>query len=267
MGSGIRVKRKLRPTEEQIVRNVYHNIRLGVEQVWFYQLQETQIALCCGGPSLAGEIENIRRLQLEERAEVVALGNAAATLTSHGIKPNGHILMDGSARNRSFVVPVKDTRYLVASQCDPGVFNALRDHAHVYIWHTGALSEEREVLDKWYGVGGWFACNGGSYITLRAISVLRVLGFRWIHLFGFDSCLQEGEHHAYSQPNADNQQAERVKMGDREFLCNYWMLDQVDQFLECLKLGLYAGINLNVHGDGLISHMIETRSRPTWQLR
>jgi hypothetical protein len=43
--------------------------------------------------------------------------------------------------------------------------------------------------------------------VLRAFPLLRMLGYTQFHVFGFDSCVQEdGTHHAYPQPENDNQQ-------------------------------------------------------------
>ncbi len=264
------IRRTLRPGEETIRRNVYENIRLGVEQVNFHLPQNTPIALCAGGPTLKNHLEEVRKLQLEG-AEVVCLGNAGALLSSAGIKTNGHVLMDGMERNKAFVVPIKDCRYFVASQCDPAVFKALDHHDYVYIWHAKGPEGITEILNKYYGPGGFWLIPGGSFITLRAIPLLHVLGYKWINVFGFDSCLMEDEHHSYSQPEADGQQVEDVTVGNpagehRDFRCTYWMLDQASQFFEMLKKGFFQGIELAVHGDGLISYMLKSGNGPTWRL-
>lgn len=258
-------KRTLRPEEAIILRHVHHNIRLGVPQVRFHLQQQTPVAFCAGGPSLLDHLDVIRRLQMEG-AEVVCVGNAANTVRGAGIKVNGHIMLDGAGRNRDFVLAKdQDCRYFVASQCDPAVFEALRDHQHVYIWHCGGLAEEWEILRKHYGPDGYFIVPGGSYVSLRAITLLRILGYRWLHVFGLDSCLREDEHHAYAQPNADGQRAVRVNVADRDFLATGWMLDQAEQFIDSIKAGRFGNAELAVHGDGLIAHMIKSGSETTWQ--
>lgn len=259
------IKRTLRPTEEQVRRNVHHNIRLGVEQVNFHLPQNTPIVLCAGGPSLGGHLEDIRQHQLEG-AEIVCVGNAGHRLTAAGIKPNGHVIMDGVDRNKTFVVPVPDTRYFVASQCDPSVFEALRFHDHVYIWHAAGPGGIKEILDNFYGKGGYWLIPGGSYISLRSITLLHVLGFTWMHVYGLDSCLMEDEHHAYSQPDADGQVVEDITVGERDFRCAYWMLDQATQFIDSIRAGRFGNAKLAVHGDGLIAYMLESGNGPTWRL-
>lgn len=263
----VNIKRTLRPEPEKIASNVWHNIRLGYPQVGFYLPQNTPIVLCAGGASLLDHLKEITKLQLEDGAEVVALGNVANTLMSNGIKVNGHIILDGAPRNRSFVIPTRDTRYFIASQCDPSVFKAVKDHKHVFIWHCGVVADEQKDLDNWYGPGGWFAIKGGSYITLRAISLLHVLGYKWMHVFGFDSCNHNGKHHAYLQPNADGQKGATIKLGGREFDCAFWQLDQATQFYESVQNKRFGEAELAIYGDGLIAHMVKTGSAPTWQLQ
>lgn len=260
------IKRTLRPTEEQIRRHIHANIRCGAPQIVPHLPQNTQIALCAGGASLTDHLEDVRRLQLEDRAEVVCVGNSGHTLARAGIKVNGHILMDGVDRNRTFVVPIPDARYFVASQCDPSVFEALRDHDHVYLWHAGGPEGVEEILQAHYGPGGYFMVPGGSYISLRAITLLNILGYSWIHCFGLDSCLMEGEHHAYAQSNADHYRVEEITIGDRRFRCAYWMLDQATQFVDGINRNHFGNAQLAIHGDGLIAYMLKSGNGPTWSL-
>lgn len=259
------VKRTIRPELPVILRHLYENIRRGVEQVTFHAPQSTQIVLCAGGPSLAAHREDIHRLQLQG-AEVVAVGNAAHAVNAMGIKVNGHIVLDGAGRNRDFVITDPSTRYFVASQCDPKVFDALEHHRHVYIWHVGTSPEEREVLLRHYGPGGFIIVGGGSFVGLRAITLLQVLGYSYMHIFGFDSCRLDEAHHAYPQKNADRHKPLEVTVGGRKFQADAWMLDQATQFCEYAARGYFADANLAIHGDGLIAHMVRSQSQPTWSL-
>ena len=260
------VKRTLRPGPDRLAANVYANIRRGVPQVVPHAKQATQIALCAGGPSLEDHIEDVRRLQIEG-AEVVCVGNAGHTCNAHGVKVNGHVLLDGAGRNRSFVVTDPQARYFIASQCDPSVLNALRDHQHVYLWHAVNGEEEQRILDDFYGKWQWFQIPGGSYVTLRAITLLGILGYTWINIFGLDSCIFREKHHAYSQPNADGQRTETVEMGGETFEATYWMLDQASQFVDSVRNNRFGNAQLAIHGDGLIATMVKTGGQPTWQLQ
>lgn len=261
------IKRQLRPGREKIASNVWYNIRMGRPQVNFHVQQYTPIILCAGGGSLLEHVDEIQCAQLKGM-DVVCVGNAGHALMRHGIKVNGHILVDGAVRNRSFIVPTVDTRYFVASQCDPSILHALHRHKHVFIWHAGCVADEQKDLDLYYGKSGWFQILGGSYVTLRAISLLHCLGYKYIHIYGFDSCLsKEDKHHAYDQPNADRQKSAEVEIGGRKFKANFWMLDQASQFCESVQNKRFGDSQLAIHGNGLIAHMVKTRSLPTWQLQ
>lgn len=255
----LQLRKVLRPGEEVLARNVWTNIRRNLPQVWPHAKQGTRVCLCGGGPTLKDYIEKIRKKQLDG-AEVVCVGNAAAEVAAHGIKVNGHVIMDGAKRNKSFVVPIRDCRYFVASQCDPGVFRALENHRYVYIWHTCSTQEDFKTLNAYYGKGNWFPVDGGSYVTLRAIALLNTLGYRNIEVFGLDSCLKEDEHHAYHQPMADGQPVIEVKVGRRKFRCNPWMLDQAEQFMKCLKMRKFGDAHLSVYGGGMIASILEEGS-------
>jgi hypothetical protein len=91
---------------------------------------------------------------------------------------------------------------------------------------------------------------------LRAIPLLRMLGFKRFHLYGFDSCLTD-EHHAYAQPENDSEHVVSATVGGRVFRCHVWMLSQAQEFIDLVKF-MGDEIDLQVHGDGLISHIIET---------
>ena len=251
----VKVRRQLRPGEAKLAKNVWENIRLGHPQVWPYAKQLTPVCLCAGGPYLSDHIPEIRRLQVAG-SEVVCVGNAGATLLSYDIKPNGHVILDGAERNKSFVTPSRDTRYFVASQCDPSVFKALENHRHVYIWHACSTPEDKFNLDEWYGKGKWIPIGSGSYITLRSIGLLNVLGYQYIYVYGLDSCLHEDSHHAYSQPNADGHEVHTISINGTKFRCNAWMVDQAKQFVDCIKKGTFGDAELAVKGDGMIATII-----------
>ena len=90
---------------------------------------------------------------------------------------------------------------------------------------------------------------------------MRMLGYRRFHLFGCDSCLQDrrGQHHAYSQPENDSELviATRCQPSGRMFWCFPWMISQGQEFIGLIKF-IGSEIDLEIHGDGLLKHIIET---------
>ena len=92
---------------------------------------------------------------------------------------------------------------------------------------------------------------------LRALPMLRMLGLKRIHMFGFDSCLSGDAHHAYPQPENDGEPLMPVTCGGRTFMCLPWMVSQATEFLDMVKF-MGEHIELAVYGDGLIAQIIKT---------
>jgi hypothetical protein len=236
--------------------NVRRNIADKWEQLVPHQRQETEIMILGGGPSLnefEGEVIANRR----DGMPVVTLNGTYNWCIERGITPSAQVIVDSREFNKRFVTPVVDNcKYLISSQVHPSVLKDLpRDRTT--LWHTGGLSEEiNEFIASYYN-DIYFPVPGGSTVMTRAIPLLRMLGFYKFHVYGFDSCLMGEEHHAFSQPENDYENTIRVNCGDRIFKCHAWMASQAQEFIELIE-NLGDEFQLDVKGDGLIRHIIET---------
>jgi hypothetical protein len=146
--------------------------------------------------------------------------------------------------------------YLIASQCHPSVLEGL-PRERTYLYHTqSALIGD--LLTAHYGEGGWHWIPGGSTVLLRAIPLLRLLGYRYFHLYGCDSCLAEdGRHHAFAQPENDGGLALPVipSVGGRVFWAYPWMIAQATEL--CDLIARFGDvIDLEIHGDGLLAYIL-----------
>ena len=73
-----------------------------------------------------------------------------------------------------------------------------------------------------------------------------------------DSCLSPDlDHHAYPQPWNDGERAYNIWCAGRKFRCTNWQIAQAEGFKDFTR-GLGDLVNLSVHGDGLIAHMIKS---------
>jgi hypothetical protein len=133
------------------------------------------------------------------------------------------------------------------------VFNNLPPE-RTYIWHTAA-ENVKELLEEQYG-NDWWPVPGGSTVLLRSIALFRMLGFKRIHIFGCDSCLDGDAHHAYDQKENDGQPALAVTVGTKIFYCHPWMISQAQEFINMIKM-MGDEIELEVY-DGLLHHILET---------
>lgn len=87
----------------------------------------------------------------------------------------------------TFVQPAPEgVTYYVASKCDASVFDALEGR-DVRLWHVGDCHPE----------GVPTACS----ITLTAMSLFRLMGWRRFRTWGWDGCYMDGRDHAFGQPH------------------------------------------------------------------
>ncbi len=113
----------------------------------------------------------------------------------------------------------------------------------------------------------WFPITGGSTVMLRTLPALKMLGFRNLDIYGFDSCWKGSEenngedliHHAFEQSENDVlvDRVVRATVEGRDFYVDAWMLTQAHEFI-IINNRILGGMNIKIHGDGLIAWCIET---------
>lgn len=239
--------------EAQIVENVKANIQGPWINISPHETNDMEVMIVGGGPSLPDQLEKIRELRAAG-VKLVTLNGTYNWALEQGLQVSATVVVDAREFNARFTRPVQDAcKYLISSQCHPSVFGGLPED-RTYIWHT-SMDGVREILNERYPV--WFQIPGGSTVMLRAIPLLRLLGFKRFHLFGFDSCLSDQAHHAYAQPENDRDAAISCTVGNRVFVCHPWMVSQAQEFMDLVKF-LGDEIELEVYGDGLIAHILNT---------
>lgn len=259
--------------DDVIHEQVAHAIRLGLPQAMPYDENHEVVALVCGGPSLA-ETERELVEAHWSGAKIVTVNGAYKWCVERNLKPSATVVLDAREFNQRFADPaVIGCRYLLASQCHPSTFEACRGR-DVLLWHALSTGDpEVELLDAFYGGhlitkddqqghGCYFPITLGTTVGLRAISLMRMLGFRRFHIFGLDSCWLGDRHHAYEQ--SENNDDGRLNIWlkpegieAKRFVCSTWQAKQAEDFM---KLVQERGnlFDINVHGPGLIATMIRT---------
>lgn len=236
-----------------VLENVKSSITRQLPQVQAYQPQDTVIGLVGGGPSL--DIDEIRE-KYDSGVKMVSMNGTHGWLLDHGIRPTAHVQVDAREHNARFVEnPQKETKYLIASQCPPEVFEALEGF-NVHIWHGISTKAEIPILDEYY-FGNYLHVMGGSTVMLRAFTLFAMLGYSHFEVFGFDSCYMDEDHHAYDQPENEELDRIHIKVGDREFACAPWMYSQAKDFIGQVG-AIGKAWNMNIHGNGLIQHIVKT---------
>ena len=248
---------------DTVMEQMRENAKSGIPQLKPHEEQDTEIMLLCGGPSLADYWDEIEE-QRKAGMPLVTTNGTYNQCIERGLKPSLQLVIDAREFNKRFVEPVvDDCKYIVASQCHPELVSSLpKDRS--YLWQVTVedsyLPLIRELWGKMYE--DWFPVPGGSTVTLRALCALQMMGFRKIHMYGFDSCMLDDKHHAYEQKENDDAPEIDLRIGkgtpyDKTFRCQGWMATQAREFQQLIKV-YFQDLQLDVKGSGLIAHMIRT---------
>ena len=254
---------RLNVAEDLVTANIRRNLDLGLQDLIPHQVQADQVVyLLAGGPSLA-DFEQKIIADGKAGLPIVTVNGTYNWLIERGVRPAAQVMVDAREFNKRFLEPHIDTcKYLVSSQCDHEIVKTLPP-AQTWLWHSGDSDLVKGVFNAYAEETGtsreWFPVYGGSTVTTRALTLLAMLGFRKIEIFGWDSCLRGSTHHAYAQPENDGDRVIDVFIGGKTFQCHPWMIVQANEFQRLVQR-IYShidGFEMVVHGDGLISHLLQ----------
>lgn len=228
---------------KQIIKNVNYSCSLDLPWLEFAEKHDEQIVLVGGGPSVKETIEEIRwRKDLGQK--IMACNQAGIWLNQQGIVPDYQIIIDARPQNRDFMC-ISD-HFLLASQCDPSLF-AVRP---ITLFHMNTTGIE-DILPKDKVAN---LISSGTTVGLAAMAVAYVMGYRTMHLHGYDSSFNK-DHHAYSQPINDNDQVVEVSVQGETFRAAPWMVKQVQEWQGLVLQLADDGVIVTVAGHGLLPHV------------
>lgn len=249
--------------DEVILEQVRQNIRRGLPQVFPHAPNPMTAILVCGGPSLESTEKELARA-VWAGGKIFAANGAYQWCIDRNLKPSVAVMLDAREFNSRFVEEEVDgCKYLLASQCHSRTFDICRDR-QTLIWHACSAGETEYEMLKAYYFDSVSPVTMGTTIGIRAISLIRMLGFTSIEIFGLDSCWLDKVHHAYEQVenNRDMRIPVWLRPQDRDdkatrFECAPWHMKQAEDFLSLIR---ERGdlFQLNVHGPGLIATILRT---------
>lgn len=208
-----------------------------------------------GGPSLKTTWHEILYF-VSQGADVFALNGAAQFLNDRNILPTYQVMVDPRPRNAGLLG--QSRQYLLASQCDPYVFAQVPDDKTALFHMAGSAMGLVEAT----------LIGGDVTVGLVAPNLAYTLGYRTMHLYGYDSSHAEGEHHAYAQDQSDQESktlevyAEDGNGVLQKFTTNFAMAKQAELFPKTAEILCEAGAVLMVHGTGLLPTIAHSMKKP-----
>jgi uncharacterized Rossmann fold enzyme len=205
------------------------------------------------GHSLPSSVDEIRAERALGRPICAAKG-AHDFLCEAGIPPDLFICVDPRDRRENIKYANDQTIYLMASRCDPVMFDHLKARK-VVVWHSyGSMEEAQVYKDRSKAIYG-----GGSTSGIRAITLGYMMGFRKFVLYGMDSCLApDRKTKRFTGEEAGS--TFEVQVGDSgpRFWCNGALAQQANEFQELFPT--FPGIQIEAKGDGLLAEIIRQRA-------
>jgi hypothetical protein len=210
-----------------------------------------------GGPSLKWNWTEIF-YWISEGADIFALNGTAKFFNDRCILPTFQVMVDPREANVSMLGKAKE--YLIASQCHPAVFDAVNPD------NTGLF----HMVGSAQGLVDGTLIGGDITVGLVAPCLAYTLGYRSMHLYGYDSSYADGDHHAYNQDQTDQEQMTLEVFAQVDgrmvpFTTNYAMAKQAELFPRTAELLCNHGAVITVHGTGLLPTIANSLRKPEAQ--
>ena len=255
------IKAKCIAGPEQRIEHIKSALARGLEEFGMSPAHGSEVAVVGSGPSVKHQIKRIRKM-MARGVMILAVKGAHDFLIENKIVPHAALAVDPQPHIvKCFRKKLPDNGqrrpvYLIASQCCPEVFDYFPDQ-RVILWHLLATSTHK-LLD------GHFQIGGGSTSGSRGIVLAWCMGFRKIHLFGFDSCLEGKGTSKLRKVTGDRYGGEKEQI--LELVCEgrrFWsdpaMSAQANEIQDVLHM--LEGAQIKAWGKGLIQTIIESNSK------
>ena len=267
--------------KEYIRDNIVSNMKLLDKDKWItkHPIHKGKAILVSAGPFT--DYPAIKELINEHRdIKIVCVKHSYPTLLKNGIKPWGCVILDprplsgvsthGIVRKELFKKLDPNTKFMVASMTDPSVTQHLMDNkCDVWGWHafTDSLRSEEEqgqkiqnqqvkIVEELGIPKGATLITGGTCAAMRGIGMLHTLGFRDIHLFGFDCCMEEPTKEQMTETTGDLEGGETPRPKYFQVTVDnntYWTTGELLAMgQDCEKVFSDEGLEgvLTFHGEG-----------------
>ncbi|MDD4971851.1 MAG: DUF115 domain-containing protein [Paludibacter sp.] len=217
---------------------------------WVKQAQahDGHAVIVGGGASIVEWIDEIRMRQ-ENGQVIFALNGAAKWLKQNGITAEFCVIVDARQSNIDFI-GYADI-HLLSSQCHPDLFDS-DNSLYITLWHQeypdnmpefeAALPSEQPEHTL---------IGGGTTVGLSAMVLAYALGYRALHLYGYDSSYADDNLHAYEQ--SDPQRVDcNVTVAGKTFRTTLAMAKQAELFPKLSDSLIDLGCTITIRGDGLL---------------
>ena len=265
----LKVKAKCVVDAEGRIEHIRAALERGLEEFGPSKEHDKEICIVGSGPSVKSQIKKIRSLK-KKGCFILAVKGAHDFLFQHKIQPHAALAVDPQPHIiRCFRKklpkgePIRPA-YLIASQCCAEVFDYLKDQ-RVILWHLLATSSY-DVLK------GKIQIGVGSTSGSRGMVLAWLMGFRRLHLFGFDSCLEgtgesklrkiTGERWGGVRESGKREAILELVCEGKTFFADPAMAAQASEIQDVIKM--LTNAKLKAYGKGLIQTIFQANRDKGW---
>jgi uncharacterized Rossmann fold enzyme len=205
--------------------------------------------LCGGGASLKTHKKEIIQLK-KAGGTIFGLNGAAKWLVKKGIDVDIQTVLDAKKETATLVEP-KAKRHIFSSQCH----NDTVDAVNPTIFHLNNIDIEKLLPEERVKKGGYVLIGGGVSVGITTMVLAYAMGYRELHLFGYDSCNKDGNTHVYPQDMNQFIPIVSVEWGKKTYSASMPMKIQAEAFPRFAAELKRGGCEIELYGEGLLQAM------------
>jgi SAM-dependent methyltransferase len=233
---------------EEVAGHIEANCQLDIP--WLAQVEphDGVAIICGGGPSLEDTTDAIGRLQAKG-GTIFGLNGASVWLSVRGYHVDYQVIIDAK----------QETSCLVDHDAEQRVFCSVvhPDTARYadMIFHLDKDGTEDLLPPERVEAGGYALVGGGVSVGITTLCLAYMMGFRTLHLFGYDSSDRAGFTHAYPQRMNEFIPKIDIRWAGEMYRCSMPMKLQAEAFHNFARKLKDAGCEVSVYGTGLLPAM------------
>lgn len=214
------------------------------------KLKDKPLVIVAGGPSLKECWQHIP----SHNGDILALNNAYSFLMENKIEPDYFMLLDARYDNIEFLRTLsRKTKHFIAAQAHPAIFDHLKEYnTCLYLTILPETLELTSHIDK----PKLRIAGSVGTVGIKALCLAYALGYRELHLYGYDSSYQEEEHHAFRQVLNDTSKKIDIYLDGKKYITTPTFAHQASEFCAMAQGMVRIGFDINLHCSGLLPDLV-----------